>query len=625
MRLGLRDPDEVESERDDVPGLSQLFGPFRRALANAGVVDFDEQVYGAVAVLLADGEFRRRTQAGYRHLLVDEFQDLTPAHVLLVRLLASPGLDVFGVGDDDQVIYGHAGADPAFLIDFEQLFPGAASHPLEVNYRCPVTIVGTARTLLGYNHRRVAKEIRPGPEASQGPDALVVRRHAPEAGSQELVEVVQGWLAEGGVTPADIAVLTRVNSLLLAPHVALLEAGVLVSSRLSPEVLERTGVRAALAYLRLGASSDAMAPSDLQEVQRRPSRGFPRWIDKWMQRPMSIEELRGAADRIDDEKVAYKVRGFADDLAVVAKAVQTGTTRQVLTTIADEVGLGRAMSLLDYSKGAQTASQFDDLEALVQVADLHPDPHTFEAWLRGVLRRSTDEAGVVLSSVHRVKGMEWDRVVVSAVTAGVIPHRLAADIEEERRVLHVAITRARHQAVVLADAERPSAFLAELDGTAPHRAAAPTITRTAASAKPKKASTLEARVGFEVEANGGFRGTIVELGDEGVHLALETGARLFVRYGETVTIRGRSATLVPTPDLPAEVVVAEDALRAWRLERCRADKVSAFIVASNALLRAIATRRPATLEELASIDGIGPTKLDFYGDEILAVLESLST
>ncbi len=75
---------------------------------------------------------------------------------------------MFGVGDDDQVIYGHAGADPAFLIEFDRLFPGAASHPLEVNYRCPVEVVRTARTLLSYNQVRVAKEIRPGPDADAG-------------------------------------------------------------------------------------------------------------------------------------------------------------------------------------------------------------------------------------------------------------------------------------------------------------------------------------------------------------------------------------------------------------------------------------------------------------------------
>ena len=101
IRLGLRDPDEVELEAD-APGLAGAIEPYRAGLRRDGVLDFDEQVIHAVELLLADGEFRRREQARHRHLLVDEFQDLTPAHVLLLRLLAAPTFDVFGVGDDDQ-------------------------------------------------------------------------------------------------------------------------------------------------------------------------------------------------------------------------------------------------------------------------------------------------------------------------------------------------------------------------------------------------------------------------------------------------------------------------------------------------------------------------------------------
>ena len=149
VRLGLVDPDVVEASRDDVPGLGELFPRYRAELARQGAIDFDEQIYSAIATLLGDGEFRRAMQRWCRHLLVDEFQDLTPAHVLLIRLLSLPGLDVFGVGDDDQCIYGHAGADPGFLIDYGELFPGAAAHALRVNYRCPVAVVSGAATLLG--------------------------------------------------------------------------------------------------------------------------------------------------------------------------------------------------------------------------------------------------------------------------------------------------------------------------------------------------------------------------------------------------------------------------------------------------------------------------------------------
>jgi len=243
------------------------------------------------------------------------------------------------------------------------------------------------------------------------------------------------------------------------------------------------------------------------------------------------------------------------------------------------------MSLLDGSKGGQTGSQLDDLDALAQVAALHPEPESFERWLRGVLGRRGDAArgsgsgaGVTLSTVHRVKGMEWDRVVVAGVTDGVLPHRLAENVEEERRVLHVAITRCRHRAVVLADASRPSSFLAELDGSAP-RGVAPirsTTSPTAASAAtPRKAKSAK--------------------------------------------------TKAPPVDLPAEAMAIDEALRAWRLERCRSDQVPAYVVANNSTLQAIAVARPTTLAELAEVDGIGPRKLELYGDEILALLESLPT
>ena len=246
VRLGLVDPAVIEAGRDDVDGLADLFEPYRDQLAQRGAVDFDDQVYGAIEALLGDGDLRRRLQSRCRHLLVDEFQDLTPAHVLLIRLLALPGLDVFGVGDDDQVIYGHVAADPAFLIDYDHLFPGAGDHPLTVNYRCPTEVVDAARNLLGYNHRRVAKEIRPGPSADATPGTVTADRYDPDGSAAAVVDTVTRWLADPGVRPQDLAVLCRVNSLLLAPHVALAEAGIPITSVLSPDVLERTGLRAAL-------------------------------------------------------------------------------------------------------------------------------------------------------------------------------------------------------------------------------------------------------------------------------------------------------------------------------------------------------------------------------------------
>jgi DNA helicase-2/ATP-dependent DNA helicase PcrA len=430
--------------------------------------------------------------------------------------------------------------------------------------------------LLSYNHRRVPKEIRPGPAADTDPDAFRVRLDPAAGGATALVEEVQQWLTEPGVEPADIAVLARVNSLLLAPHVALVEAGVPIDSVLRTDVLNRTGLRAALAYLRIAVDPTGIQPDDLAEVYRRPSRGMPNWITKWFKGASSVSRVRAIADRLDDEKVAMKIEQLADDLALVVAAAQDGTTRSVLTAVQVDVGLGAAMELLDRSKGGEGSTQLDDLEALLQVADLHPDPATFEPWLRSVFHREATEGGVALSTIHRVKGREWPRVALFGASAGLLPHRLSVDVEEERRVLHVGITRGRDRVVVLGDVNRPTPFLAELAGVAKHR---PPGTPDPAAPRPATASTGRPSVSSKAGA--------------------------------------------AAEPLSGPAAVADDALRTWRRERSKTDGVAAFIVASNATLAAIARARPTSMAELARIPGIGPAKLDLYGDEILAVIEDM--
>jgi DNA helicase II / ATP-dependent DNA helicase PcrA len=599
VRLGLRDPIEVEDERGDVPGLAEAFPRYRAELRRRGVIDFDEQVLLAVELLLADGGFRRAQQARHRHLLVDEFQDLTPAHVLLIRLLAAPRFDVFGVGDDDQVIYGHAGASPRFLTDFSSYFPGASEHALEVNYRCPPPVVDAARHLLSRNRVRVAKEIRAagkvhggspdadadGASAGAGAGALQVRRHLPQAGATELVDAVRAWLAEPGSEAADVAVLTRVQSLLLAPHVALADAGVPVSSILRADVLARTGLRAALAYVRIAADPRAVDPADLLDVYRRPSRGLPNWIDRWLGRCRAVDDVARAATRIDDAKVADKLAGLATDLGALADVAGSSTTRAVLEHVRDTVGLGQAVDLLDASGGGGESHR-DDLDALLQVADLHPEPGGFEPWLRVALTRPGDDGGVTLSTVHRVKGREWPRVLVFGANDGLMPHRLShgrAATEEERRVFHVAITRGIGQVVVLADASRPSPFLSELDRDATaDELAAPDVD----DAGPGAAAVVRSSTGGQ--RSGGSGAT----------------------RGTALTEGGPASTRV------------ESALRDWRRARSQADGVPAYVVLNDRHLVGIAERLPSDRRALSACPGIGPAKLEAYGDDLLELVRS---
>jgi DNA helicase-2/ATP-dependent DNA helicase PcrA len=591
VRAALWSPERVEDERDDVPDFAVAFTAYRKQLDALGAIDFDEQIYGAIEVLLRDPDTRQWAQDRCRHLLVDELQDLTPAQLLMIRLLCAPAFDAFGVGDDDQVIYGYAGADPRFLVDYQRYFPGAASYLLEVNYRCPPAVVEAASQLLSYNRERVPKAVRAA-DGTTDADGLVVERHDDAAIGARLVAVVEG-LISGGSPPGAVAVLTRVNAGLLAPQVLLGEAGVPVLPAVDDRLLDRTGTRAALAWLRLAlaaADRQLMSGSDLAVVARRPSRSLSPGLLKALGRGQwSLGRLGGFAADLDDARLRSGLSGLHDDLARLGQLVRSGTsTADLLGEIREAVGLGRALDRLDSARSAPGGGHNDDLDALILVARAQADPADFEPWLRRRLRGAhrPDGDGVTLSTVHRVKGLEWPHVVVWDVSDGVMPHRLTtsrAGREEERRVFHVALTRGRRTVTVLARTAAPSPFLAELDGTAPH--AVPDVEPEVPLPASGPGAKGRRRVGAGARASttGGNEGDGDGVGDA------EAGRR-----GE--------------------------ALREWRRQRAREDGVPAYVILHDRHLDGVARRAPTTLDELAACDGIGPTKLDRYGDDILAVL-----
>jgi DNA helicase II / ATP-dependent DNA helicase PcrA len=645
IRLGLLPPERAEDLYPDAAGVAQVFPAYRAQLHAAGYLDFDEQIYLAVELLLADPKLRAEVRAEARTLLVDEFQDLTPAHLLLIRLVAGPAADVFGVGDDDQVIYGYAGADPGFLIDFGRYFPGAATYDLKVNYRCPPAVVAGARTLLGHNRRRLVKEIRPAPgrDGNENREALAVRLAPSDDLGPAAVEVVQEWAKEG-VTYDDMAVLTRVNSSLLAVQVLLTEAGIPCRAAVGPWILERAGTAAILAYLRMAADPDRISRADVRATVRRPSRRIsPKVIDMLARdATTSLRSIRGLAGWLADKDAflrdAPRVEDFAADLASVADAVQRqgATTAAVFTLIRDEIGLGEAMETLDVSKGTlDRSSNGDDLAALLQVAALHPDPSTFEVWLRDVLtaRGGATGTGVHLATVHRVKGREWPRVAVFGADTGLFPHRLAGDVEEERRIFHVAITRAREQAVVLADAAAPSPFVLELTQAAAAGLAGATASLRATALrapapKPAKLTPAAAVSADIVHATPGLllalrsgrpEVEVVEVRrGEAVVSAGPGSGMVTVELGTEVRVEGRARRLVA----PAErVAAATAALAAWRTAKAKAEGKPPYVFLSNAHIADIAERDPDTPARLARCRGIGPAKLEAYGEEILNLLE----
>jgi len=615
-RIALRSPETVEEERDDVPGFATIYAVYRERLRLHNEADFDEQVYGAIEALLADPDLRRRWQDRCRHVLVDEFQDLTGGYLLLIRLLASPQLEVFGVGDDDQTIYGFAGADPGYLIDYDRLFPGADSHPLEVNYRCPVPVVTAAKKLLSYNDRRIEKTITAAPDSSERPDSFTVDRVNGAHLALNAADLIEGWLEE--IDPLDIAVLARVNSALLPVHVALAERAVPFSSPITRGILTRTVVTATLAWMRLGLDPERMSLSDLMIAVRRPSRGLNRLAaDLLGGRRFYDLGTVAAAKRDLAGKQAQRWDGFVEDLERVAIAAEQDDAAALLDVVIRRVGLETSALALDSGRSrADRSAQSDDLVALRRAAAIHPTASNFESWLAEMIGRSGSD-GVTLSTVHRAKGLEWDRVVVFGVDRGLLPHDLATDIEEERRILHVAITRGIGQVAILSDVDNPSRFLDELTGQASRTVETePTKRRQRLE---RKARGIGAEVGDTVAIDGGISGVVAEIDADGVWIEADGGGQIQVRWGDDVKAGDRRGPLTPqsetiTPD--ADLV---DRLKAWRLATARATGMPAYVILHDATIDMIAGIRPQTETQLASIPGIGPAKLEAHGDAILDI------
>ena len=639
VRLGLRTPDDVESMYNgDVDGLAEMWPRYRARLERDGALDFDDQIYRAIELLLTDPDARFAAQRACRFLLVDEFQDLTPAHILLVRLLSAPDFGVFGVGDDDQTIYGYSGAKPEWLIDFASLFPDAGAHPLEVNYRCPGDVVVAADRLVRHNQRRVAKVIR-----GANPDSIglhVVTCTA--AGSDtltETVDIVRQALQQGR-HPGDVAVLTRVNALLAPVQVGLLAHGIRVQGGVGTEFLERTAIRASLAWLRLAvAGPESLQSQDLAEALRRPSRPMHPNVANWVAEQNSVAGLRRLAGRINTERDAVRVAAFTDDLTRLQRMATTSTTAEILGSLAEDVGLGAAIATLDDGRhGMNRAAQNDDLVAMAQLAALHPDPATFGDWLRVQLTERRSDDGVVLSTVHRVKGQEWPVVVVHHAEADQYPHRLAEDLEEERRVFHVAITRgSEHVHVVVGSDSSP--FVEEMlrepperladDRTAssrPRRDGGSVVTSSSTKTKPAARETMFDKVTVLaapglVIVDGGQEWTIESVEADSA-VARRGGVTRRFSFGSSVVTAGRQRGPLRTTanDLPsAPSIRAHDKLRQTR-ERLRSGK-PAYVVFDDKTLEAIALALPTTIRALGAIPGIGPAKLEQYGDAILLAVE----
>ena len=272
--------------------------------------------------------------------------------------------------------------------------------------------------------------------------------------------------------------------------------------------------------------------------------------------------------------------------------------------------------------GDQEITRQNDLARFIKLAEEFDDgTKTAADFVTDIEKRFAGGGqgrGVNLLTLHRAKGLEFEAVFMPRVEEHELPFRRSRTheaIAEERRLFYVGLTRAKtHLAVswVQDGKRKASKFIKELRGEQAVRSGDSGISK-----RMPDRELIPAEIGLFVELTGGFVGTVVEIDDEEATIELEGGAQMGVAYGEMVTSLGKTLPLGP-PATESDRLMKE--LKAWRLKRAKADEVPAYVVFHDSTLQAIADLKPRDLDELASVSGIGPAKLERYGPEILAVL-----
>ena len=558
---------------------ARIYGAYEAIKRERGSIDFEDVLLLTIGVLETRPDIAERVRDQYRHFVVDEFQDVNPLQQRLLDCWLGRRDALCVVGDASQTIYSFTGASPEYLLDFPDRYPDATVVRLVRDYRSTPQVVGLANALLAQapsdtaTQRRTARA-RLELVAQRPPGPVVEYREYPDEPAE--AAGAAAWirsLIDSGVRPSGIAVLFRINAQSEAYEQALSDLSVPYVVRGVERYFDRPEVKQAVLLMRgaaRAASSGSAAP-----------------------------EGRSGTDAGDDAAAAR---------AIPIDALPTETLPEAVRAVL--AGLG--WSATPPQSSGRSREQWESWAALADLAEEYAASHP-EAGLaefvreleeRAVVQHAPAVEGVTLASLHSAKGLEWDAVALVGLTEGLLPISYAEtpdQIEEERRLLYVGVTRARaglslswalSRAPGGRASRRPSRFLDRMQ------------------------EAQEAR-------SDGSAGSVVRRG--GGRSAEE--ARKPKRSGPVrCRVCGRSLIepverkLGRCTDCPADLDEALfERLREWRSTRAREQSLPAYVVFTDATLTAIAEARPVERGQLATIPGVGAAKLERYGDEVLAL------
>ncbi|SOB72752.1 DNA helicase [Anaerobutyricum hallii] len=421
---------------------AQIYEGYEKRLREENLIDFDDMLVFCYELLREREDIRTLWQNKFQHILIDEFQDINKVQYEIVRMLAGKGDHLFIVGDDDQSIYRFRGARPEIMLGFEKDYPEAKKVILNTNYRCSEEIVESAEHLISHNTKRFPKNM----QAARGSKVPITFRNLKDAG-EECTDILKGirFYYKKGIPLEDMAVIFRTNTQPRLLVGRLMEYNIPFQMRdVIPNIFDHWIARNILTYIKL-----AMGNRDRKlflQIMNRPKR--------YISRSMITEpqvDLKKLKQQTFGKKWLYeKIDKLEMDLYLLRKMEPYAAIQYIRN------GIGYEDYMNEYAQFRRMNP--DDLEEVLnQIQESAKEYHSFEEWFTYIesygeeLRKQMEagrqqKSGVTLTTMHSSKGLEYEVVFVMDINEGVTPHKKAvkeADLEEERRLFYVAVTRAK--------------------------------------------------------------------------------------------------------------------------------------------------------------------------------------
>lgn len=432
-----------------------------------GLLDFDDMMTMTYELLTQRADILAAWQRHYRYILVDEFQDINLLQYAILRLLADPERNLFIVGDDDQSIYRFRGAKPEIMLNFPKDYPDAKQIVLDRNFRSVASVIRAAQLVIRENTKRFAKR---AVHVRKGQGQIDIREFSgQEHESLYLIKKVQESLA-GGMPPNEIAVLYRTNQGARPYAERLMEFNIPFEMRDAlPNIYEHWIAKDLFAYLHL--ARERLDRAEFLQVMNRPKRYIAR--DAIDAKVISLETLRTYYE--DKDWMLDRIDRLELDLRMLKDMAPYAAVNYI------RYGMNYEEYLQEYAKARRMKPE-ELTDILDEIQDGCRPFKTVEAWYEHLTaykerlleqrgKKERDPDAITLATLHSAKGLEFQEVFLVDVNEGTIPHRKAsmeAELEEERRLFYVGMTRAKDRLHLFYVRERygkrvePSVFLEPL-------------------------------------------------------------------------------------------------------------------------------------------------------------------